>query len=257
MNKKLPLILLACGVIVAIVAILIALSRSKTSPFQEPQEEETVAEIPFEKRPFVSLTPTSDGHYLNLVVEQINVDAVTMDYELGYKVKDGRTQGASGNKIKIAGQDSIKRSILLGSESSGKFRYDEGVEEGQLTVSFRNDKGKLVGRVTTLFHLQNAPAVATSMEGNIKYTFAKTPKKIWTVTMNTFGLPISLDYSDIKGTDLTTIKGPVGVFASDTTLDYPGVMAIEGSSKIYYWNVSDWKELPGGSSKRPGVFIGL
>lgn len=150
MKKNLPLILLGVGVlIVALVAGLIFKStRGKSSN----DDEETVAEIPQDQRPFVSLTPTSDGHYLNLQVKNIKVkNAASMDYLLVYSTENGGQQGVPGT-VQLTGGD-IEKKLLLGSESSGKFRYDSGVTGGSVTLRFRNGGGKLLGKLESSFTL--------------------------------------------------------------------------------------------------------
>lgn len=162
-KKYLPLILIGVGILVLVGAFLFVKNSKKGGV----DEEENVKEIPQEQRPLVSLTPTSDGHWLKLKIEKIKVEGATsLDYELLYSLPDGRTQGVPGT-VKIDGSD-IVRDLLLGSESSGKFRYDEGVTGGTMTIRFRNGKGKLIGKLST------------------KFTLTSPKKGIFEVTMDTF-----------------------------------------------------------------------
>jgi hypothetical protein len=116
------------------------------------EEEAVVPEIPLDQRPSISLTPTSDGHWLNFIVKNIKVkDASSMDYELLYTTGAGIQQGVPGT-VKLDGAD-VERKLLLGSESSGKFRYDEGVKDGTISIKFRNSAGKLLGKLSTTFSL--------------------------------------------------------------------------------------------------------
>ena len=150
-------------------------------------EDETVKEIPVEQRPIVSLIPSGDGHWLKLKSEQIKVEgAVSLDYELLYTLPDGRVQGVPGT-VKIEGD--VIRDLLLGSESSGKFRYDEGVESGSMTVRFRNLKGKLIGRLSTKFRMQTGTKELSSEDGTFKYTLDSIPKGVYFVTMMPFNEP--------------------------------------------------------------------
>src|SRR3989344_647292 len=82
-------------------------------------EDANVPELPLEQRPFVILTPKEDGHWLKMAIKGLTrvQGAVSMDYELLYKVPDGRTQGVPGTVV-LSGSDSIDRELLLGSESS-------------------------------------------------------------------------------------------------------------------------------------------
>lgn len=151
MKKYLPFILLLAGILIAMAAITV-MKKGNSSKSNIANEEETVREVPMNQRPFISLTPSSDGHWLKLKIEQIKVEgAKSLDYELLYSLPDGRTQGVPGT-VQLTGED-IVRDLLLGSESSGKFRYDEGVNNGTLTIRFRDVKGKLVGKFSTEFTL--------------------------------------------------------------------------------------------------------
>ncbi len=203
MKKYLPLILIGAGLLIVVTAIFIVFKNSKKSNL--PEQEEAVREIPVAERPIVSLTPSADGHWLKLKIEKIKVQgASSLDYELLYSLPDGRTQGVPG-AVKIAGD--VIRDLLLGSESSGKFRYDEGVETGTITIRFRNGNGKLVGKLSSQFHLQSGTTSLTSADGKFKYTLDKPAKGVFFVTMQTFAEP-----------NLSAVviwQDGYGVFASD------------------------------------------
>src|SRR3989344_4056334 len=133
MKKYLPLILVGVGVLVLVGGFLVirgSENKGNQTPRVQDETQASLPEIALADRPIASLTPTNDGHFLNLKIEKIKIpDAVTMDYEMTYQLPDGRTQGAPGT-IKLEGQTVVERKLLLGSESSGKFRYDEGVKQG-------------------------------------------------------------------------------------------------------------------------------
>lgn len=238
MKKYLPVAFFLVGLAVFAGVYFLIIKKGASGV---PEMEEPVAEIPFEKRPFTSLTPIKDGHWLKLVIENISIEAVSLDYELLYRVKDGRTQGVPGS-IKLAGVTRIERELLLGSESSGKFRYDEGVEEGTLTIRFRNDRGKLVGKLTTSFHLQSQTKQLTTVDGKFSFTLTKAPKNgVFFVTMETFGLPLSLP---------GVSAGPYGVFTADTG-KYLGTVNLTGAQR---WSGSTWEKV--GATTDIGVFVG-
>jgi len=238
MKKFLPAILFLLGVAVFAGVYFFVIRKDSST---ELESEEPVAEIPFEKRPMASLTPTKDGHWLKMVIDGIKIDAVSLDYELLYKVADGRTQGVPGS-IKLTGMTKIERELLLGSESSGKFRYDEGVEEGTLTLRFRNDKGKLVGKLSTNFHLQSGTTELTSIDGKFIYTLSSIPKSVHFVTMETFGVTTAPNG--------TVSVGPYGVFASDTS-KYPGEINLANAQR---WTGTKW-EVVSKLSSDVGIFV--
>ena len=69
MRKFLPLIIVAVGILVLVGGFLFIRSR-RTS--QETEEDSgSLIDVPLEKRPVASLTPSDDGHWLKLVIEKI------------------------------------------------------------------------------------------------------------------------------------------------------------------------------------------
>ena len=238
MKKYWPIILFLVGILV-LGGVYFLVIRGRGGSVED--EDASVPELPLEMRPFTSLTPSEDGHWLKLIIKEIKVEgAASLDYELLYKVGDGRTQGVPGN-VKISGS-SLERDLLLGSESSGKFRYDEGVQEGSLTLRFRNDKGKLVGKLSTDFHLQTGATELTSLDGVFSYALSTTPKSTFFVTMQTFGLPGAFT-GQLEA-------GPYGVFASSSS-KFPG--SVQGAT--HRWDGSNWQELSTGKSSDVGVFL--
>jgi len=164
-----------------------------------------------------------------------------------YQLPDGRTQGVPGT-IKLSGQDKIERDLLMGSESSGKFRYDEGVKEGTLTVRFRNDAGKLITKLSTKFALLSKTKELKSIDEKFDYKLAFVNSKDFFVVMETFGLPSS------EGVPTDVIAGPFGVFTSSKTA-VGGTVFLEGTNG-YLYSGSGWTKLDSGKSSNTGIFVG-
>ena len=201
MKKFLPLILLGVGILV-LGGVIFMFMRFRSVPVEE---EEIAKEIPAGERPIVMLVPSVDGHYLKLTIAQIKVKgAASLDYELLYTLPDGRTQGVPGT-VKFTGGDIIK-DLLLGSESSGKFRYDEGVAGGTVNIRFRDSKGKLIGKLTTDFSMQTGVKILESKDGKFTYDLGKVNKGVFYVTMQTFAEP--------NPSTVIVYKDGYGVFAS-------------------------------------------
>jgi len=215
MKKFLPLIILLIGVLV-LVGVFFFLKGRKS---ESSEGEEKVPEVAFPDRPVTSLTPSNDGHWLKLKVEKIKVKAKTLDYELLYELPDGRTQGVPGT-VELSGVTKVERDLLLGSESSGKFRYDEGVKEGTLTLRFRNEKGKLTAKFTTPFALLSEAKELTSVDGKFTFTLDESSDAFF-IVMETFGAP------DGYPSGITT--GPYGVFS--VSEDISGVVSLGAGSQ--------------------------
>ena len=213
MKKFLPFILIGSGLIIILVVVFFIAKGMKGGSATPTQEDTNVPELPQSEWPVVSLTPTgnpavkgSDGHWLDFKVQKINVSGATsMDYELVYNTTDGGQQGVPGT-VKLDGTD-IDRPLLMGSESSGKYRYDAGVEQGTMTLKFRDAGGKLIGKLSTDFHLQSGETSLTSIDGNFTYELDKVAKGVFFVTMKTF--------ADPAASVVVVSQNGYSVFASD------------------------------------------
>lgn len=244
MKKYLPIILFVIGLGVVTAAGFFVIRSRKTK--EDVEDTSLLRDIPLEKRPITTLIPSEDGHWLKLVIEKLKIeDAKSLDYELLYKLPDGRTQGVPGT-IKLTGQSEIERDLLLGSESSGKFRYDEGVENGTLTLRFRNENGRLIAKFTTEFSLlSNTKSLSTPDDG-FRISLSRAPKGTFFVLMETFGMP------DNPPGDV--VSGPYGLLASSDSI--PGG-DVELSGDLYRYTGTKWTNEIGGDALSTGIFIGV
>ena len=241
-KKFLPFILFGIGLLVLVLVYFLVIKPSKK--VEEPVgKADALIEIGLNERPIASLTPTADGHLLNLKVEKITISAFSMDYELLYQLPDGRTQGVPGT-ITLNNQKSIERKLLLGSESSGKFRYDEGVKEGTLTLRFRNDKGKLMVKYSTKFALVSNTKELATIDGKFKANLTKIPAKTFFVVMETFGVP--------EATPVDIATGPYGIFASSVASLMASIKLDSGD--IYRYSGTKWENVTG-EVPASGIFI--
>ena len=244
MKRYLPLLLFFSGTLLLIGTLYFFVLRKPAT--EETLEEEGLIEVSLIDRPIASLSPSQDGHWLKLRIEKLLSGAGSLDYELLYTLPDGRTQGVPGT-IGLKGESQIERDLLLGSESSGKFRYDEGVEEGTLTLRFRNEKGKLLAKFSTKFYLQSAESELTSADGKLVYTLAKIPSKTFFVTMETFGIA--------KAAPGEVSAGPYGIFSLGKSA-YPGTVELSGGT-IYTLMGGSWTRLEAGEANDIGIFIAV
>jgi hypothetical protein len=193
MKKIIPFVV--GGIVLLLVVVFFVAKGTKGGGATPTPEDANVPDLPQAEWPVVSLTPTSNptvpgslGHWLDFKVQNLNVQgAASMDYELIYSTSDGGQQGVPGT-VNLTGTD-IDRPLLLGSESSGKFRYDAGVEQGTMTLKFRDSSGKLIGKLSTDFHLQTGVTALTSIDGNFTYNLSAIAKNVYFVTMKTFAAP--------------------------------------------------------------------
>jgi hypothetical protein len=213
-KKYLPLILIAGAVLIVLLAVFVVARKFKNDTSGGSSDQvEVIPELPQSQWPVVSLTPTTEaripnslGHLLGLKVQKIQVPgATTMDYLLVYNTVNGGQQGVPGT-IKLTGGD-IDKNLLLGSESSGKFRFDAGVTQGTITITFRNSSGKSMGKLSGDFHFQAETTTLSSIDGKFVYNLDKVAKGVYFVTMPTFAQPDASQY--------VVWQNGYGVFASD------------------------------------------
>ncbi len=230
------------------------------------EEEPKPKEISQENLPFVKLLPRSDRHRVDLGI--YGIKAPRIDYQILYTVLikgNSVERGAGGRDIKLNGKDELIRvgdsAIVFGSESSGRFKYDDGVENGSIEITYRDEKGKSTGRTQADWHLEDAKEVTkfTSPDGKLVFTPSAKAKGVILI-LNTLSTPIP-----ISG---TIIAGPYGIYASEASKT-PGTLSIMLSQaspgKLMFFDESakKWREIPAivsgktlsSSISSPGLFV--
>jgi predicted aspartyl protease len=125
-------------------------SASAVTPTPTPAPE-SVAQLPADKQPKVSLTFTSDGHYVTVNIDDIN--AAKLEYNLIYDatVKNNQINtGVSGSSV-LNGATTYSYKQLLGSESSGHFTYHANITNATMELTLRDDSGYSVFTATYPF----------------------------------------------------------------------------------------------------------
>ncbi len=237
MKKVLPIALLLLGILVFVGVYFFVIRKPETEVVDE-EDTSALIEVSLEDSPVAMLVPRADGHWWDLTVSKLGrFEAEMLEYELVYKVPDKGQQGTGGTLP--LNSDSIEKEILIGSESSGNYYYDSGVEEGTLTLKFRNEKGKLVAKFSTDFHFQTETDQVSTLDGSFSVTLDEEYDDYF-VTMQTFGIPEGLT-GDVSA-------GPYGVFTSAN--EVMGSSNLEGT--VMRWDGS-WETVTGESSL--GIFV--
>ena len=206
MKKNLTVALIIIAILlIAIGAILMMRGRKTTETSNNNQQnQQTTVETPLKERPFVSLTPRADGKEFTLDITRIK-NTQTIEYEMVYD-SQGLSRGVIGS-VDLKGEDKVQRKLLLGSCSKNVCKYDEGVEQGTLTLRFRGSDG--TRKFTSDFHLQQGGKELTSIDGNFKLS-NKFSASTFYLTMSTIGLP-----EKVEG---KIVGGPYGIFTAGSTL---------------------------------------
>lgn len=233
---------LAIGGIVLFVILLIGSffwwrGRRAREALPSPAPEGRLIETPLEERPYVTLTPRTDGREFTLDISRIK-KAETIEYELVY-LTHGLSRGVIGS-IDLEGEKTISRKLLLGTCSRGVCKYDEDVTEGTLTLRFRGPEG--VRKFVSDFHLQQGEKELTSIDGNFRLEGKLSPGAFY-LTMSTVGLPEKFEGQ--------VVGGPYGVFTAGSKLVKNGKVTLAlseetSSAKLYSWTGRAWEEVEEG-----------
>lgn len=240
MKKYIHFIIFGFGIVVMIIVGFFVFKNKK---IVEVEDDLSIPELAIKDMPFVSLIPDSEGHYLKLKIENINIeDAKTLEYNLLYQTENNVTQGVPGT-VELK-QNSFETDLLLGSESSGKYRYDEGVQSGSLSLSFRNDSKKLVAKMSTNFSMLESPEKMSFSQELVNLEFQKNIKG-FVLFMNTLGLPLPFEKN--------IVNGPYGIFSS---AEIESGIKININNLLYRWNESTaWEKIDNPESIGAGIYV--
>ena len=132
-------VLIGLIVLTVLVALVVGafflLKRGRDQDQDQPKKESSyktvlAGDLPIEERPYVSLTPSTDGHWVTLNITGIKPEVEEVEYEIVYEMSTDEglrlEQGVIGHgEPKRSEFDSGRR--LFGSESSGKYKFDKDV----------------------------------------------------------------------------------------------------------------------------------
>lgn len=224
MKKVIAIVVVAILIIGSV--IIFVKSRAKTDSAQEDQ----ISELPLDKRPYVELIPSSDGHWVNLKISNIiSSEAGIIEYRLCYDLPDGRNQ-CPGGAVTLSDERELEREILIGTESSGKYYYDEGVENAEFSVTYKTQQKKLIGRSSIAVKLQNGGTNLASSDGKFSFILEEDFEDVWFIIASTMGLP--------KEFSQTFSTGPYAIYTSSDQ-DISGKLNFSGN--VYQFVNDNWQ----------------
>lgn len=213
---------------------------SGPNPTQIPEKpvEQTIKE-----RPYVVLTPSADGHWLNLEVRNIVKGTLGISYELVYfaDVEGNKLERgvSSGDKpVELMGQTEYSKKILLGSAScttgTCKYKYDDNVTEGTLTLTLVGPNGK--DKYESVYRIQKgieAKNSFTTGDGTFSLISSSLPAKNVYLIISSVGIPIPLPDGVVPKTVPYTIYPNIsgkGTVIFKTSLPEVSVYALTGKT---------------------------
>jgi len=245
MKKYLLVGLVVCLVLALIGAgVFFVLKGKRAKSIEISQEEsgsktELINDLPLEERPYVALIPSNDGHWVTLKIEKV-IPGAEVEYEIIYEMtaEGGQrlNQGVIGHGF-AQGTSFNSGKRLFGSESAGKYKFDQEVEGKKIVLRFRVDD--LVYKYETEWRLVHGEDEIKSADGlfSLKGNFSPTA---FYLVLKTAGLPEPLAGE--------VVAGPYGVFtaAGETVKNAQASLVLKetnSSVKFYQGGTKGWEEL--------------
>lgn len=229
-NKK-KYIVAGISLLVIVVAVyfLFIFHRGPKSikPQQSSGDVQTLADIEVAKRPYATLTPTTDGAEIIITLENMsNFDKI--EYELTYQADnptspgDKIQRGSTGTDVNTKDPE-YKKPILLGTASKGVRSPDRGVSDGKLTLHlFKGDNEFLSESPWNLIQVQGTGKLQDTAQ-NFTMDVPTLGKSYWAIVADTVGLS-----KDVKDFDVKKVVLPnYGVFTIAPDLTKPATLTIK------------------------------
>lgn len=224
-KKNITIIIIAVLAILVVFILIFFIKKKNKSKDIVPtiNENNVVEEMIFEEdqQPYISLTPQSDGHRLDLKITNIPSIINEIEYDLIYTAQDENLEieKGIGGTAKIENQI-FERDLLLGTESCTngcKYRYDEGITGGILILNFLTEDNKsayfeapfvFANRITSLA-LEDITITAKAKSKNEYFILIKNYQSTYSVFSSASGIGTisSIEPSTITKEDMTTIAG--------------------------------------------------
>ncbi|NCN06412.1 MAG: hypothetical protein GW946_01035 [Candidatus Pacebacteria bacterium] len=238
---KKPLALIIGLIIVAIAGTLFWRLRPKAEPEAVVAEKKRIVQpaniIPQEDRPYIAISPESDGKNITIAIDSIKKAATTVEYELEYQAGT-LLQGAFG-AIQL---DTLpaREKILLGSCSAGgACTYHQDVRGGSLTTTFAGQEDYSLKTEWKYFENKAKESSFSSRDGKFQIEAKSLAQARYLIISQASGIP--------KGYDGKIISEPYSLQAS-SNLTGEGELSIrtnsEETASILGWNGTAWETYP-------------
>lgn len=246
-------LLIAAGSLILIVAAIYFLFVWERKP-KDLEEDDSISEVrelkdvELIKRPYVTLTPTSDGAEIIISLENMG-EFDRIEYELTYLADNPQIagekiqRGATGTDVNTK-DEKYKKSLLLGTASRGVRSPDRGITDGKLVMHMI--KGDIEFQSETEWNfdqMSSTPVTIKSRDGNVELEIpGQTGKEYWVILADTIGLPPGSREFDPANVNLP-IYGTFSIapeFTKDASLSLKSD-GIGDASSLYVYNAADQK----------------
>ncbi|MEK9146825.1 MAG: hypothetical protein AAB639_01345, partial [Patescibacteria group bacterium] len=195
-------------------------------------------------RPFVTLTPTSDGAEIIISIENMGkFDAI--EYELTYLADNPQslgtkiTRGATGTDVNTR-DAKYKKSVLLGTASRGVRSPDTGITDGQLIMHMFIGEDEFLSETGWTFEkIGSQASTIKSVNGNFEIEVPSFGRDYWVIIADTVGVPPN----PTEFTPEEIILPVYGTFSIAPTFKGTGTITIkvenQTTPKLFAYNHTD------------------
>lgn len=217
---------------------------NKTTP--KPKVE-NVNQLSLEKRPYIIVEPKSEtrptdyGHWVTITIDKAS-NYKSVEYDVEYQAGNliqGFTHRVDFSKEKLP----VAKEGFFGSESKGKYKYDENVKSGSILFKFFKDATNY-DALKNYFNLQNMAEqkgffTSNDSKANLQIGANDLNANDYVVVASTLGLPAS-----ITGKALAE---PYGFYTTRAVKLKNATLSIKSKedltkAKILGWDGKQWQE---------------
>jgi hypothetical protein len=252
MKKILPIILVIIIVVVvgwfAFGSKLLQKSsnNSKPQPSLKPKVE-NINQLPLEKRPYIVIEPKSEtrpqdfGHWITVTIDKAQ-DYQSVEYDVEYQA--GNLIQGFMHQIDLSKEKQpVSKEGFFGSESKGKYKYDDGVIGGSILFKFFTNTTSY-DALKTFFNIQNMAEQKGLFSSNdtkaqLELGSGDLTAGDYVVIASTMGLP-----EPVTG---KVLSEPYGFYATKNTKLKKAILSIKSkedltNTKILGWDGKKWVE---------------
>lgn len=254
-SKKSTYIIAGISLVLIAVAVyfLFIFQKSPKKPAISSSPDNVISadQVDIAKKPFVTLTPTSNGAEIILTIQNMS-EFDKIEYELTYQADNPQIagqkieRGATGTDVNPKDPE-YKKSILLGTASKGVRSPDKGITDGKVTLHLF--KGQTEYRSETPWDLINAGSTKTQIKdrsGKVSWSIPALGQDYWIIVADTVGVPPESQEFSVKDATLPVY----GAFSIAPQFKTPATVTVSVSSDLqnpalYSYNNKDksWQKL--------------
>lgn len=256
MKKKL-LIIVPIILVLAAGAFFIFKKNAKTAETTQTTTKKKISApvnvIDVSERPYMRLEPSTDGHYITIVVEELKKDATAMEYEMEYQT--GSMLQGFGGALNIS-KLPVSEKKLFGSQSAGgAITYHEDIKGGTFQASFSGKEDYAVKSAWRYFENSESASEFTSQDAKFTIKNDSLAKYSYIIIYNSPGYP-----GDLKGdllSDVYTVTAEKSLNTISSNFDISIRSSEEG--QIMGYDGSKWQKMDSnyadGIVKASGAFM--